>query len=146
MQKTPSTDVDHLNSFLRGELSAVETYRMAMERLDTDPIITGPLSTCQKSHMDRVSQLSSEITSLGGQPATDSGPWGSFAKLVQGGASVFGKSAALAALEEGEDHGLNDYRRDASELSPSVKQFVEQRLLPEQRRTHDTLSELKKRV
>jgi len=135
--------VEKLNSFLRGEISAVETYRQAIEKLGTKPQAT-VLNDCMRSHAERVTLLRDEIRRRGGEPAQGSGPWGAFAKLVEGGAGMFGEKAAVAALEEGEDHGRDDYKRDASELEPDARMFVEQRIMPEQLRTHRVLSSLKK--
>lgn len=50
----------------------------------------------------------------------------------------------MAVLEEGEDHGLRDYRDDLDRLDAETRQFVELELLPAQRRTHDQLSALKR--
>jgi uncharacterized protein (TIGR02284 family) len=136
------TDVDQLNSFLRGEISAVETYRQAIERLsDSANVIT--LRECMRSHEQRVALLTQEIRRIGGQPSTSSGVWGTFAKLVEGGAKLFGEKAAIAALEEGEDHGRDDYRRELDKLGMALRQFVQTQLLSEQERTHRALSALK---
>jgi hypothetical protein len=137
-------DIDHLNSFLRGELSAVETYNQAIQKLAGEPAVVTSLQQSRGSHMRRAEMLRSEIRRLGGEPADGSGLWGGFAKLVEGGAKVFGKKAAVAALEEGEDHGRDDYKRDLDDLSPQVRMFVQSQLVPEQQRTHDALSQLKK--
>ena len=139
---TTNDDIKQLNSFLRGEISAVETYQQCIDKMD-DVSIASQLRRLQASHSNRVTKLQQQIRSLGGTPETDSGVWGSFAKLVEGGAKVFGTSAAIAALEEGEDHGKNDYKADLSELSPEVQQFVRNQLVPEQQKTHDALSQLK---
>ena len=139
------TDVDQLNSFLRGEISAVETYDQALEKLADRPELARVLRDCRESHQRRVELLRQEIARAGGEPAMGSGVWGGFAKLVQGGAKAFGDKAAIAALEEGEDHGRDDYRRDVDELTPGVRALIESKLLPEQQRTHDALSALKKR-
>lgn len=141
-----SRDLDLMNSFLRGELSAVETYDQALEKLADEPSIAGILRECRDSHARRVSTLKREIARLGGEASDDSGIWGGFAKLVEGGAKAFGKKAAIAALEEGEDHGRDDYQRELRELGPEAREFVESKLLPEQLRTHDELSALKKRM
>lgn len=138
--------LDQLNSFLRGELSAVETYRQAIEKFDDEPQVLSQLQSCLRSHEQRASFLRSQIQALGGQPASDAGTWGAFAKLVQGGAKMFGKKAAIAALEEGEDHGRDDYRRDLSDLPAPLQNLVQSKLLPEQMRTHDTVSALKRTV
>lgn len=134
--------VDALNELLRGEISAVETFEQALGRL-TDYDRVSELRDCLTSHQQRVSFLRSQIVGLGGQPSDGSGPWGAFAKLVQGGAKLFGPKAAIAALEEGEDHGLKSYKRQIDELEPSTRAAVEQNCYAEQRRTHDVVSALK---
>jgi hypothetical protein len=137
--------VDTLNSFLRGEISAVETYRQAIEKLNDEPEAS-ILNDCLRSHEQRVSLLTTEIQRAGGKPSQGSGTWGAFAKLLEGGAKLFGTKAAIAALEEGEDHGRDDYKRDAPKLDPDARSFVQQQLLPEQLKTHQALSSLKKRL
>jgi hypothetical protein len=104
------------------------------------PIIENNL----RSHEQRMNLLTSEVRRLGGTPADSSGMWGTFAKMVEGGAKSLGEKAAIAALEEGEDHGRNDYQRELDKLDPTTREFVRTRLLAEQLRTHDALSSLKK--
>jgi uncharacterized protein (TIGR02284 family) len=143
MAEAHEQSVDVLNSFLRGEISAVETYRQALEKIEK-PQVALQLQDCMQSHKQRVTLLSDQIRTLGGTPSTSSGVWGTFAKAVEGSAMTFGEKAAIAALEEGEDHGRNDYRRDVNKLDASSRQIIQERVLPEQQRTHDTLSALKK--
>jgi uncharacterized protein (TIGR02284 family) len=143
MSTTQDKSVEVLNSFLRGEISAVETYRQALEKLE-QPKLKTQLHECMQSHAQRVTALSDQIRTLGGSPSEGSGVWGAFAKTVEGGAKTLGDRVAIAALEEGEDHGRNDYHRDISKLDATSRQFVESRIVPEQQRTHDTLSRLKK--
>lgn len=143
MPQTEQKSVDVLNSFLRGEISAVETYRQALEKVDK-PQLKTQLQDCMQSHALRVSALSEQIRTLGGSPSTASGVWGAFAKAVEGSAAAFGEKAAINALEEGEDHGRNDYRRDLDKLDTATKQFIQSRVIPEQERTHNTMSQLKK--
>ena len=142
MQTTDINAVSHLNSFLRGELSAVETYRQALSKLE-EFTERGILHECSRSHEERAALLTKEIRRRGGEPATGSGPWGAFAKLVEGGAAVLGRKAAIFALEQGEDHGRDDYRRDLKELDPQARNFIQSELLPLQHRTHDALSALR---
>jgi uncharacterized protein (TIGR02284 family) len=138
-----NTDIETLNSFLRGEISAVETYRQAIGHVSDDRI-RGQLETCLHDHEHRVEALRERIEKLGGQPAEGSGPWGTFAKLVQAGADVLGEKAAIQALEEGEDHGLADYQRDLDKTHGEARRLVRMELLPAQKRTHERLSRLKK--
>lgn len=142
MRADTKDDITQLNSFLRGELSAVETYDQAIAKLGDDPAVRGKLENCRTSHQLRATLLCEEILRRGGEPAEGSGPWGAFAQIVEGGAKLFGKKAALAALEQGEDHGRDDYKAELEELSPELRRFVENKLLPEQLRTHDALAGL----
>jgi len=141
-------NVEQLNSFLRGEVSAVETYRQALEAIKSpkSPAYGAKLAACKQSHEQRVAILTEEIRRLGGTPATSSGAWGSFVKLVEGGAAALGESAAIAALEEGEDHGNADYKRVISKLEPAVRTVIEQKVLPLQLRSHAEISALKKQL
>lgn len=138
-------NVEQLNSFLRGEISAVETYRQALDALKTSQHMT-KLSECKQSHEQRVAILTDEIRKLGGVPAQSSGPWGAFAKIVEGGAAALGEKTAIAALEEGEDHGNRDYKTDIQKLDGEARSVVEQQILPLQLRSHANMSALKKQL
>jgi hypothetical protein len=142
------SNVDQLNSFLRGELSAVETYRMALDKLDADSPARIEVESCLQSHQERVNALREAIIAAGGEPSEGSGPWGVFAKAVEGTAKAFGDKAAIAALEEGEDHGLKDYKDelDDTDLDVQTRSFVVGQLLPAQQQTHDRISALKKQM
>jgi hypothetical protein len=141
-----NSSVEQLNSFLRGELSAVETYRMALEKLDKNSEARFDLEANLTSHQDRVAMLRNAIVLCGGEPAEGSGPWGVFAKAIEGGARLFGDKAAIAALEEGEDHGLKDYKKDSDELAAEPRRLMNSRLLPLQQQSHDRMSALKHRL
>jgi demethoxyubiquinone hydroxylase (CLK1/Coq7/Cat5 family) len=138
-------NVEQLNSFLRGEISAVETYRQALTALQSSTY-GSKIAAGKQSHEQRVAILTEEIRRLGGAPAESSGVWGSFAKLVEGGAAALGEKAAIAALEEGEDHGNADYKRDVAKLDSGVRAVIEQKVLPLQLRTHAEMSALKKQL
>lgn len=144
MDTTHDQDIKKLNSLLRGEIAAVETYGQCIEKMKDSATVT-ELRELQSSHQRRVSELRQQVLALGGQPEQGSGAWGAFAKLVEGGAKVFGESAAISALEEGEDKGKRDYA-DLDGLSPNVRSFVQRVLMPEQQRTHDALSRIEHRM
>ncbi|OJT23188.1 ferritin [Archangium sp. Cb G35] len=138
-----TTDVETLNSFLRGEISAVETYRQAIGRV-SDERLRSQLEDCMHDHEHRVEAIRERVEKLGGKPVEGSGVWGAFAKLVQGGADLLGDKTAIQALEEGEDHGLADYQRDMDKTHGEARRFVRMELLPSQKRTHAQMSRLKK--
>ncbi len=126
-----TNSVDTLNELLRGEISAVETYRQALEKLTNSPV-RAELEDCRQSHALRVQKLREQVMRLGGRPDESSGAWGTFAKLVAGSAKAFGEKAAIAALEEGEDHGLRLYKGDIDKLDPASRALVEADVLPAQ--------------
>jgi demethoxyubiquinone hydroxylase (CLK1/Coq7/Cat5 family) len=137
--------IDALNGFLRGEISAVETYQQALQKIK-EPTLRPTLEACLRSHEQRVAALRERVTAAGGRPVHGSGAWGSFARLVQGGAKVFGIKAALVALEEGEDHGKKMYGEHRDRLDPTTRLFVERELLPLQEHSHNALSALKRSI
>lgn len=82
-----------------------------------------------------VEKLRANITRMGGEPSTESGSWGAFAKSVQGAANMFGDDSALNALQRGEAHGRDDYE-DALEnddVLPDCKTMIQTELLPKTR-------------
>jgi demethoxyubiquinone hydroxylase (CLK1/Coq7/Cat5 family) len=145
MASNNTNTIDQLNSFLRGELAAVESYRLALEKLDNS-IYRGTLLECERSHQERVRLITEAIVARGGAPVKSSGAWGAFARLIESGASMFGERAAIAALEEGEDHGQHDYRRDLDELDIPARELIQSRIIPEQRQTHDTIRNIKRQL
>jgi hypothetical protein len=142
---TGAQTIDQLNSFLRGELSAVESYNLALQRL-TNFQHRATLEDCASSHQRRALMLAREVSRRGGSPAQNSGTWGKFVRIFETGSLRIGAKHAVAALEEGEDHGRNDYDRDIEKLDVDGRSFVAQRLMPEQIRTHGAMSHLKKRL
>ncbi len=134
--------VDRLNGFLRGEISAVETYNQVMEKAECESMMK-TLSLCQTDHAKRVQLLKKRIEELGGVPAEDSGVWGAIARLLEGGAAAFGQKAAIDMLEEGEDHGIESYRCEMFKLDPENLRLVETQLLPAQEQTHRAIRDLK---
>lgn len=140
-----SEDVKCLNVFLRNELSAVETYDQCIKKIDDARIASG-LADLQNSHQLRAQLLRQKIAELGGEAENSSGMWGRFAKMVEGSASMFGERAAIAALEEGEDRGRDNYIEKSDDLSPELQRFVNAELLPEQRRSHDMLNRIQQMV
>ncbi len=138
-------DIKQLNSFLQDELAAVETYHQCIEKVD-DAQISASLANLQQSHQTRANLLTRRIQEIGGQPEKTSGMWGSVAKMVEGGAKLFGDKAAISALEQGEDRGRDNYQDKLDRLSLENQQFVSTELLPEQQRSHDMLNRVREMV
>jgi uncharacterized protein (TIGR02284 family) len=130
-----SACIDICNRLLRGELSAVETYGQTLRKFADDPAAS-TLRKIQSDHEAAAGLLRENVLNMGGEPSKDSGAWGAFAQTTQGMAKVFGESAALKSLQQGEEHGLKDYT-DALEdedMMPKCKDLVRGDLLPRTRR------------
>ena len=134
--------VDTLNKLLRGEIAATETYNQALERLKDDPAF-GQLQKIRDEHRTIANTWRQHVHQHGGKPDQDSGLWGYFAKTVEGGATLFGKAAALKALKEGEEQGISDYESalKTGDL-PADCQALIQQLLPQTRAHIQTLDTL----
>ena len=134
--------LNNLEALCRGELAAVETYNTALSSASLGTF-RSQLMQCQRSHQNRVHLLGWRIHLLGGTPPESSGAWGVFAKALEGAATVLGERAAIAALEEGEDHGLNEYRSRLGDLDADTRDFIQARVLPAQTETHGIARALK---
>jgi hypothetical protein len=121
-----------LNRLIRGELSAIETYRQALDKMKDSPEIT-ELHGIMVEHRTAAQLLREHVKQRGGDPASDSGPWGAWAKLVTGTAKLLGNAIALKALKEGEVHGIKEYEAflDDENVDEDCKELVRTRLLPQ---------------
>jgi hypothetical protein len=128
---TDTTDL--LNSLLRGELAATETYQQALPKLEGTPGYE-ELRHIHKEHREAANTLRQHVHRVEGRPDQGSGAWGAFAKAVEGTAKVFGVDAALKALKEGEEHGIKEYAEALDDGLPSeCRNLIETTLLPQTR-------------
>jgi uncharacterized protein (TIGR02284 family) len=137
--------VRQLNSLLRGEISAAETYKMAIDKVagsDVPAANVGLLKDMQEDH-GRAAQLLRElIQSLGGEPSDSSGAWGAWAQTVQGTANLFGDTTAMKSLKEGEEHGLKDYEEALDDVDAASASIISTQLIPNQQRHISLLDQL----
>ncbi len=132
----PTKTVKRLNSLLRGELAATETYQQALQKVGHDQA-EGDLRVIQCEHRDAANELRLHVHHFGGKPDQGSGAWGAFAKGVTGIAKMFGRTPAFKALKEGEEEGMSSYQ-DAlqdPELPAECRTLITSTLLP-RCRTH----------
>jgi uncharacterized protein (TIGR02284 family) len=137
--------VRQLNSLLRGEISAAETYRMAIDKVvesDEGPASVGLLREIQEEHGRAAQEIRDRIQELGGEASDSSGAWGAWAKTVQGTMNLFGDASSLKALKEGEEHGLKDYQDAIGTVDASSKQLISNQLIPAQQRHINLLDQL----
>jgi len=140
MATNETKSVATLNRLLQGELSAVATYDLAIKHLKDESV--SELGHNRECHSGRVQALTKRIRELGGVPEMNSGVWVEFTKLVERGASLISSDTVLAALEQGEDIGLKQYREDLEELDPTSRIMIDTDLRVAQDHTHDRLRDL----
>lgn len=138
-----AASTDFLNRLLRGEISSVETYDLALSKVGDEPG-AAEILRIRGEHQNAVDLLTQHVTALGGAPSTGSGPWGTFASLVTSGAKLFGNVATLKALKEGEEHGFKEYERllEDEGTEGAAKDLVRTEFLPRQREHIATLDRL----
>ncbi|AMK78559.1 MULTISPECIES: DUF2383 domain-containing protein [Methylomonas] len=139
-------NIEMIDSLLIDELAATETYSQVLKKLREEVSLgeSDLLLPIYEAHKAAVSSLQTQIRELGGTPAKDSGVWGSWASLIQGGANVFGKQAALKVLQEGEKSGLGDYEKALldQKLGSNIRTLILLKLLPAQHAHIDTLNQM----
>ncbi|HSI87279.1 MAG: DUF2383 domain-containing protein [Candidatus Methylacidiphilales bacterium] len=123
--------IDACNSLLRGELSAIETYSMAIHTYVGEPeAIT--LEKIRSEHIESANLLRQNVKAMGGEPDHNSGAWGAFAKTVQGTANMLGERTAIQVLLQGEEHGRNAYNAalENEDVMAECKDMISSILLP----------------
>lgn len=147
MASATTTTIDTLNSLLRGEISATETYQQALAKVGDEPGAE-ELRRIHREHRETANALRVHVHDHGGKPDQGSGAWGKFAKLVEGAAKIFGDKAALKALKEGEEHGLKAYEEalQDGELAADCAMLVRSQFIPQTREHIATLDRLMEHI
>jgi hypothetical protein len=136
-------DTDALNALLRGEMSAVETYTQAMSKFDDETAIAD-LQKIRDEHSRAVRLLRDHVVGFGAHPVESPGAWDAFSAAVTGGAKAVGPAAALAALRQGEEHGINEYQSalENEHLHSDCQRMIRADLLPACRKHVEELNRL----
>ncbi len=131
MDQFSEKDRDNMNSVLRGELSAVETYEQAIPKFD-DMNIRSVLSHIRDEHTQAVELLRSHLRDMGAEPSDSSGSWGTFASTVTGAAKMLGPQTTLGALKQGEEYGIGTYEGmlEDQDVPVACKDILRDELLP----------------
>jgi hypothetical protein len=135
--------VDVLNSLLRGEFAAIESYEYALSRFEGQMQELTLHHFCNE-HREAAIVLRNRVIDFGGEPWVGSGPWGLFTAAVTGAASVVGGSATLIALRRGEEHGARKLEDAVAGefISDQCHALIAGYLLPYARRRIDGLGRL----
>ena len=136
-------DTDALNLLLRGEMSAVETYTQALGKFD-DLLVIADLQKIRDEHSKAVRELRDHVIQFGGRPAEPTGPWGTFTSAVTATAKAVGPATVLAALRQGEEHGISEYTSalENEHIRPECQRTIRADLLTASRKHIDELDRL----
>lgn len=135
--------VERMSTLIRGEISAIETYVQALEKVD-EPTAADTLQVLKRNHIDATNTLRREVHALSAAPPTDSGAWGTFVKAIEGTATLLGDVAALRALREGEELGVRLYEKalEDDRLPGESRRLIREKLLPRQKTHVETIRQL----
>jgi len=136
-----SQAIEDLNTLLKTELSAIETYNKALAKFQNKDKGT-VLCECQESHVERANKLRAAITKLNGEPISKIGIGAKLAKLIMDGAKSVGDSAIIMALQADEEQWSADYEWCLVSMHGDHRLLVKDDLLPAQQLTDEKLREL----
>jgi len=138
-----SVSATTMNDLLKGEMSGVETYKQALSKVEGSS--EGPkIEAILNEHKEAVAKLRQTVEELGASPAEGPGAWGAFVKSIEGTAKLFGNTAALKALKEGEEYGVKQYQGalDTNDLEENCKRLIRDDLLPQTERHVNDIDQL----
>ncbi len=132
---TEAREFEKIYSVLRGEISAMEAYAQVMESIKGDPE-SERLQEFLRDHRQAVEYWKDQVDNTNIESKVESGPWGAMVEAFVGSAKLFGNKAALLSLQEGEEHGLREYREmlDSADVPPDDKAYIREVLIPNQER------------
>ena len=138
-----ASDTHSLNALLRGEMAAVETYTQALAT-SADQEMIADLQKIRDEHSRAVRLLRDHVVRFGGVPTDSPGPWSAFTAATPGGAKVICPTTVLAALRQGEEHGISEYESALGneDINPECQQLMWGDLLPAARRHVEELNSL----
>lgn len=115
-----------IQGLYRGELSALDTYRWAIDR-EPAPL-RAQLLEIYLDHWFAVDVLRGLLSRFDGEAPASSGVWGAFARAMRGGTAG---EAALRALREGEARRIKEYQRVLldPDVDAEIKDTVRRELL-----------------
>lgn len=137
------SDAELLNSLLRTELSAKNTYQQVLQRSKPGRGVF-EISQINEEHGEAIRILTAQILNLGVQPSQEAITWKTI-ELIAAHTSGFPLEDPLAiqALKEGEEQDILTYENALnSSEKPEVRQLISENLLPWTRSHIPTLSKL----
>jgi uncharacterized protein YbjQ (UPF0145 family) len=138
--KTEVTSHSKLDDVIRGEKAAVETYTQVIGKVEKQEE-KKILEKIRDDHKKAIERLQKYANAPVKEDSKTSGAWGTFAEAWTGGAKLFGDKAAVKALKQGEEHGIEEYNQllNDEKVSADLKEIVRSELIPQQKQHIKTL-------
>lgn len=129
----PPTGTESVSGLIRDELSALETYKHALDKVRG--VTATELRRMEDDHEKAAAMLQEKLAERGIEPPTHSGSRGAWVRFWEGAATVLGDKAVFKALKDGEESGIKDYERvlDDDETPPDIRALIRTELLPQAR-------------
>lgn len=136
-------DTDALNTLLRGEMGAVDTYTQALGHF-ADPHVITDLQKIRDEHSKAVRELRDHVIQFGGQPSERAGEWGAATAAVATAAKAVGPAAVLASLRHGEEDAATEYAAAVENdgIASECQRMIRADLMPACRRHVEELDRL----
>lgn len=131
---SPDARRGRVDSLLRRELSAVETYKLALAKVAGQPE-RDELWRIEREHEEAFDLLLADLRRGGHEAPLSSGLRGLWSKAYEAAAMLFGSRSAIKALKSREQLGLREYEDALGDeaLDPEVRALIRSRLLPQAR-------------
>lgn len=132
--EAPPDRAGPLGALVRGELSSIETYKLALRKVGGEAA-GDELRRIEREHEEAVDLLLARLRLRGEAAPKGSGLRGRWSQAFEAAALVLGRKAAIRALKQEEAHGLHGYEKalEDESLDPEVKELIRARLLPRAR-------------
>ena len=134
-------EVKALAELLAGEISALDAYDLALERIRNQEL-RAKIREPRDSHALRIEQLKERLAALGESPDNTGKTWSAIARFVEGSAASISDRIALSVLAAGEEFGLEQYKHHMNELDSDSYDLVESEIVPAQQKTLQTMSSI----
>lgn len=125
-----------LNKLLNEELSAVETYKQALDNLDSveNEEAAAELRRIEEDHERVVTELRESLRAHGGVPEATPRLWIGLEAVSEIRREAYDVESMLQALKEGEQRGMKEYEDvlQDKDTDPICRQVVRERLIPRQ--------------
>lgn len=138
VRKTRDDSITQLKSLYRDELAAIETYDAALHHTQMHPW-KEQLLRLRSAHAGRLTVLTQRLLALGTPVPASSGAWGTWVRFCAEATAAIAPEMAFSVILEEEESLARDYQRSIPILDSVSSRIVDERLLPAQMQTYESM-------